>query len=126
MILVMRNEVDEFVPGHDWTVVRLDAALVGRIAARARACRAMREADPSLAEARYVVAVGSAPPAPTPAPPAAPATNPDDLFTVNIPNSQGTYTAVTLRRSGNGFVGPQGEFYTEFPRVEQLKAMYGK
>ena len=53
MILVMRNEVDEFVPGHDWTVVRLDAALVGRIAARARACRAMREADLSLAEARY-------------------------------------------------------------------------
>ena len=57
---------------------------------------------------------------------AAPAGNPDDVFTVNIPNSQGAYTAVTLKRSGNGFVGPQGEFYTEFPRVEQLKAMYGK
>lgn len=49
-----------------------------------------------------------------------------EMFTVNIPNSQGTYTAVSLRRSGGGFVGPQGEFYTEFPRVEQLKIMYGK
>ena len=49
-----------------------------------------------------------------------------DTFTVNIPNAKGTYTPVTLKRSGNGFIGPQGEFYTDFPRVEQLKAMYGK
>lgn len=66
----------------------------------------------------------------TPAPVASPATvappPADDTFTVNIPNAHGTYTAVNLRRSGGGFVGPQGEFYTEFPRVDQLKAMYGK
>ena len=57
----------------------------------------------------------------------APATaNNDDVFTINIPNSKGSYTPVILKRAGNGFTGPQGEFYPEFPRVEQLKVMYGK
>jgi len=60
----------------------------------------------------------------TPAAEAAGMTN--DAFTINIPNAKGTYSPVTLRRSGTGFIGPQGEFYTEFPRVEQLKLMYGK
>ena len=60
------------------------------------------------------------------APPAASAANAGDSFTVNIPNSKGGYTAVTLRRSGNGFTGPQGEYYPEFPRVDQLKVMYAK
>ncbi len=50
----------------------------------------------------------------------------DDSFTINIPNDKGGYTAVLLKRSGVGFVGPQGEFYPQFPKVEQLKAMYGK
>jgi hypothetical protein len=45
--------------------------------------------------------------------------------TVNIPNSRGGYTSVTLRRSGSGFIGPQGEYYPNFPSVEQLKMMYG-
>jgi len=45
-------------------------------------------------------------------------------LTVNIPDSKGGYTAVTLKRSGTGFVGPQGEFYPEFPKVEQLRVMY--
>jgi len=36
---------------------------------------------------------------------------PADSFTINIPNDNGGYTAVTLRKSGNGFIGPQGEFY---------------
>lgn len=49
-----------------------------------------------------------------------------DPFTVNIPNNKGGYTAVILKRSGSGYVGPQGEFYAEFPRVEQLRVMYGK
>jgi hypothetical protein len=66
----------------------------------------------------------------TPSPPPAPAAEPpavsDTTYTVNIPNARGGYTAVTLRRSGSGFVGPQGEFYTEFPRVDQLKTMYGR
>ncbi|MBF0522188.1 MAG: hypothetical protein HQL24_03925 [Candidatus Omnitrophica bacterium] len=49
-----------------------------------------------------------------------------DTFTVNIPNSTGGYTAVTLKVSGKGFIGPQGEFYPEFPKVEQLRTMYVK
>lgn len=53
-------------------------------------------------------------------------TQSQDVFTVNVPNFRGGYTPVSLKRSGNGFVGPQGEYYTEFPKVEQLKAMYGK
>ncbi|MFC1666547.1 DUF6515 family protein [Candidatus Omnitrophota bacterium] len=50
----------------------------------------------------------------------------EDSYTVNIPNANGSYTAVTLNKLGDGFVGPQGEFYYEFPSVEQLKVMYGK
>ena len=56
--------------------------------------------------------------------PAAPAAGEYSLY---LPNSDGTtYTAVVVRRKNNGYVGPQGEFYPEFPRVEQLRAMYGK
>ncbi|HPS20492.1 MAG TPA: hypothetical protein PKY78_05850 [Candidatus Omnitrophota bacterium] len=47
-------------------------------------------------------------------------------FTVNVPNSKGSYTAVEIKKSGKGYVGPQGEYYAEFPSVEQLKAMYAK
>jgi hypothetical protein len=61
-----------------------------------------------------------------PAAPAPNSTNNEDAFTVNIPNLKGTYTAVTLKRSGHGFVGPQGEYYSEFPSIDQLKVMYGK
>ena len=46
--------------------------------------------------------------------------------TVNVPNNNGSYTPVTLTRSGTGFIGPQGEYYQEFPKVRQLKEMYGK
>jgi len=61
------------------------------------------------------------------APMAAPSAPPvDEAFTVNIPNARGTYSAVSIKRAGNGFVGPQGEYYPEFPKVEQLKLMYGK
>ncbi|MBF0619176.1 MAG: hypothetical protein HQL19_03300 [Candidatus Omnitrophica bacterium] len=52
--------------------------------------------------------------------------NPREEFTVNIPNTQGGYTSVVIKPSGSGFVGPQGEFYAEFPKVSQLKVMYGK
>jgi hypothetical protein len=55
-----------------------------------------------------------------------PVTNTNNSFTVNIPNAKRGYTAVTLKRSGTGFVGPQGEYYSEFPRIEQLKVMYAK
>ena len=49
-----------------------------------------------------------------------------DFFTINIPNDKGGYTAVRLKKSGNGYIGPQGEFYSEFPKVSQLKVIYGK
>ena len=62
-----------------------------------------------------------------PSAPAAPAVlNTQDSFTVNVPNDKGGYTAILIQRSGSGFKGPQGEFYPEFPKVAQLKAMYGK
>ena len=53
-------------------------------------------------------------------------TAPDDSFTINIPNNKGGFTAVVLKKSGNGFIGPQGEFYSEFPKVSQLQVVYGK
>ena len=46
--------------------------------------------------------------------------------TVNVPNDTGGYTAVMLKRSGNGFIGPQGEYYPQIPEMSQLKAMYGR
>ncbi len=51
--------------------------------------------------------------------------NPQDIITVNIPNVQGGYTAISLKRTEKGFIGPQGELYTEFPKIEQLKVIYG-
>jgi len=48
-----------------------------------------------------------------------------DTVTVNVPNNNGGYTAVVLKRSGNGYVGPQGEYYDQVPSTQQLQAMYG-
>ena len=58
-----------------------------------------------------------------PAPPAAAQPN---EFIVNVPNDRGGYTAVVIKKSGNGFTGPQGEYYPEFPKVFQLEIVYGK
>lgn len=52
--------------------------------------------------------------------------NQDGTVTENVPNNNGSYTAVLLRRSGNGYVGPQGEYYDQVPSTEQLQAMYGR
>ncbi len=49
-----------------------------------------------------------------------------DTVTISVPNSNGGYTAVVLKRSGNGYVGPQGEYYDQVPSTEQLQAMYGR
>ena len=46
--------------------------------------------------------------------------------TINVPNSNGSYTPVTLVKKDNGYIGPQGEYYSANPTVEQLKALYGK
>lgn len=59
---------------------------------------------------------------PAPAYIAAPA---PQTVVINVPNSNGSYTPVTLTKSGNGYVGPQGEFYSQHPTVDQLKALYG-
>jgi hypothetical protein len=53
-------------------------------------------------------------------------TDTNDTITINIPNNKGGYTAVVIKKSGNGFIGPQGEFYSEFPKVSQLQTMYAK
>ncbi len=73
--------------------------------------------QPAAAPAPVVVVQS---PAPTPV------ISSDTSFTVNIPDAKGGYTSVIIQRSGNGFKGPQGEFYPEFPKVEQLKVMYAK
>ncbi|OGX35453.1 MAG: hypothetical protein A3C36_01700 [Omnitrophica WOR_2 bacterium RIFCSPHIGHO2_02_FULL_52_10] len=49
----------------------------------------------------------------------------DASFEINIPNKRGGYTTVILKRSGNGYTGPQGEYYDAFPRVDELKVIYG-
>jgi hypothetical protein len=53
-------------------------------------------------------------------------TSTDDSLTINIPNDKGGYTTVILKKSGKGYTGPQGEFYSDVPKVSQLEAMYGK
>jgi hypothetical protein len=67
-------------------------------------------------------------PAPAYQAPAVPSTSSaaaqQSSFTVNVP-SPGGYTSVTLKRSGIGFIGPQGEYYADFPSIEQLQVMYG-
>ncbi|MFH0918508.1 MAG: DUF6515 family protein [Candidatus Omnitrophota bacterium] len=45
---------------------------------------------------------------------------------IDIPNSNGSYTTVVLIRQGDGYLGPQGEYYPGNPTVEQLKSLYGK
>ena len=75
-----------------------------------------------LPDGNYVVVP---PPAVIQPQPVTPVPQTPDTSTVNIPNSKGGYTSVTLRRSGNGFVGPQGEYYPTYPTVKQLQNMYG-
>jgi hypothetical protein len=67
MILLMRNHLNEFVPGCDCTAVRLDEATIDAIRRRAIAAAAVRLADGSAAEVRYwdasATCVGSPDPA---------------------------------------------------------------
>ena len=48
-----------------------------------------------------------------------------NTLVVNVRNSNGSYTPVTLRRVGNVYVGPRGEQYLSVPTEDQLKAVYG-
>jgi len=47
------------------------------------------------------------------------------IITINVPNSNGSYTPVSLTKYKNGYIGPQGEYYEGHPTVEQLKLLYG-
>lgn len=49
-----------------------------------------------------------------------------NVVVINIPNIYGGYSPVTLIRQGNGYIGPQGEYYRNNPTVEQLRALYGR
>jgi hypothetical protein len=51
---------------------------------------------------------------------------PNDVIIVNVPNSKGGFTPVQLTRYSGGYIGPQGEFYSGNPTVEQLKVLYGQ
>jgi len=44
---------------------------------------------------------------------------------INVQNSNGSYTPVTLRRAGNQYIGPRGEYYNTLPTEAQLKVAYG-
>ncbi len=44
---------------------------------------------------------------------------------INVTNSNGSITPVTLRRQGNIYVGPKGEQYSSIPTQDQLKSVYG-
>jgi len=73
-----------------------------------------------------VTPVAPAAPVVVAAPQAYQPANAEGVYSINIPNAKGGYTQVTLKRSGSGYVGPQGEYYNEFPTVDQLQVMYGK
>ena len=45
---------------------------------------------------------------------------------INVPNFDGTSTRVNLTRKGDGYIGPQGEYYQGTPTADQLKVLYGK
>jgi hypothetical protein len=47
-----------------------------------------------------------------------------DTTTIYVPNSAGRFTPVKLVKRGNGYTGPQGEFYPHSPTVAQLKVLY--
>ncbi len=50
----------------------------------------------------------------------------NEVVIINVPNASGGYTQVRLVRSGNGYVGPQGEYYPGSPSIEQLRVLYGR
>ncbi len=53
MTLLLKNHLNEFVSGHDWTTVKLDAALVAEIARRAQRGMDLLAQDRSVSETRY-------------------------------------------------------------------------
>jgi hypothetical protein len=88
-------------------------------------------APPAIAAPMTVAPAATQVQAPVPAPvaqqaTAATANTPSDAVETYIPNGNGSFTVVTLRKTEKGFLGPQGEFYADHPTEEQLKARYCK
>lgn len=52
--------------------------------------------------------------------------NIERTIVINVPNHNGSYTPIALRKSGRGYIGPQGEYYHGNPTVAQLAALYGR
>jgi len=50
----------------------------------------------------------------------------NDDYDIYVPNQDGTYTLVKLKKTDKGFVGPKGEFYAKHPTVKELEAQYSK
>ena len=44
---------------------------------------------------------------------------------INVTNSNGSTTPVTLQRMGNEYIGPKGEHYIQLPTPVQLRPVYG-
>jgi len=44
---------------------------------------------------------------------------------INVQNSNGSMTPVTMRQVGNQWVGPRGEYYDNLPTVGDLRGVYG-
>lgn len=44
---------------------------------------------------------------------------------INVHNTNGSITPVTIRKAGNQYIGPRGEYYGALPTEQQLKGPYG-
>jgi len=52
-------------------------------------------------------------------------TQPGEVVTVTITNSNGSKTPVVLHKEGSDWVGPKGEHYDHLPTEAELKPVYG-
>jgi hypothetical protein len=50
----------------------------------------------------------------------------DNTVTVWLENIDGTKIPVVLTKEGSDYIGPKGEYYSELPTQEQLRAMYNE
>ncbi|MBN1585923.1 MAG: glycine zipper 2TM domain-containing protein [Candidatus Omnitrophica bacterium] len=48
-----------------------------------------------------------------------------NIVVINVQNSNGSITPVTVQRRGNIYVGPRGEHYFNLPTEDQLRPVYG-
>ena len=50
----------------------------------------------------------------------------EDTVTVQLTNDRGATVSIVLRKSGNGYIGPQGEYYDHLPTADELRPLYGR